>query len=89
MQRNSKDKYHKMLKKKFEDFGRMFYRCINLKELNLSNLKTDNVINMREMFWECFLLKELNLSNFCTDNVNDMSRMFWMFIIRRIKSLQF
>ena len=52
----------------------MFSGCSSLKELNLSNFNTNNVINMSCMFWECISLKELNLSNFNTNNVKDMSK---------------
>jgi len=38
----------------------------SLKELNLSNFNTNNVINMGGMFEGCHKLKELNLSNFNT-----------------------
>ena len=54
----------------------MFSECLSLKELNLSNFNTSNVIYMRNMFEKCSLLKELNLSNFNTNNVTDMSEMF-------------
>jgi len=47
-----------------------------LKELNLSNFNTQNVINMKSMFYGCSSLKELNLSNFNTINVTDMESMF-------------
>ena len=50
--------------------------CSSLKELNLSNFNTYNVINMNKMFERCSSLKEINLSNFNTNNVIDMSCMF-------------
>ena len=56
-------------------FG-MFSICSALKELNLSNFKTDNVTKMGDMFYGCSALKELNISNFNTNNVTDMDRMF-------------
>ena len=31
----------------------MFYECKSLKELNLSNFNTNNVINMNYMFARC------------------------------------
>ena len=31
----------------------MFYGCSSLKELNLNNFNTNNVINMRDMFKGC------------------------------------
>ena len=54
----------------------MFYGCSSLKEINLSNFNTNNVINMSCMFYGCSSLKEINLSNFNTNNVTDMSYMF-------------
>ena len=46
----------------------MFYRCSSLIELNLNNLNTNNLTNIRSMFNGCSLLKELNLNNFNTNN---------------------
>ena len=56
--------------------GEMFYGCLSLKEINLSNFNTNNVNNMGGMFWGCSSLKEINLSSFNTNNVINMSRMF-------------
>ena len=56
--------------------GGMFYGCSSLKELNLSNFNTNNVINMECMFSGCSSLKDLNLSNFNTNNVTNMISMF-------------
>jgi len=39
----------------------MFNGCSSLKELNLSNFKTNNVTNMGWMFQSCTSLKKLNL----------------------------
>ena len=47
----------------------MFYGYKNLKELNLSNINTDNVRDMEEMFSACKNLKYLDLSKFNTKNV--------------------
>ena len=54
----------------------MFYGCSALKELNLDNFNTNNVINMSGMFYRCSTLKGLNLNNFNTNNVTYMSKMF-------------
>ena len=48
----------------------MFSGCSSLKELNLNNFNTNNVINMRWMFCECFTLKELNINNFNTNKAS-------------------
>ena len=55
----------------------MFYRCSSLKEINLSNFNTNNVIYMDGMFFKCSSLKELDLSNFNTNNVINMEGMFY------------
>ena len=31
----------------------MFFECISLTNLNLSNFNTDNIVNMKPMFFEC------------------------------------
>ena len=54
----------------------MFYECLSLKELNLSNFNTNNVTDMNSMFYGCSSLKELVISNFNTKNVNDINSMF-------------
>ena len=54
----------------------MFRGCSSLKELNLNNFNSNNVINMECMFYLCSSLKELNLNNFNTNNVTNMSGMF-------------
>ena len=54
----------------------MFYGCSSLKEINLTNFNTNDVINMSHMFYGCSSLKELNLTNFDTSNVIDMKDMF-------------
>ena len=53
----------------------MFFGYSSLKELNLSNLNTNNVTDMSCMFSGCSSLKELNLSDFY-NNVTDMAFMF-------------
>ena len=42
----------------------------SLFKLNLSNFKTDNVINMNEMFKGSSSLKELDISNFNVDKAS-------------------
>ena len=62
--------------KTLTDMSYMFSGCTSLKEINLSNLNTNNTKNMSYMFSGCASLKELNISNFNTNNVSDMSHMF-------------
>ena len=43
---------------------------------NISNLKTDNVTDMKYMFYQCSSLTDLDVSNFNTANVTNMHYMF-------------
>ena len=54
----------------------MFYDCIRLTRIDLSNFNTENVTNMSSMFSGCSRLASVVLSNFNTKNVSDMSYMF-------------
>ena len=42
----------------------MFSHCESLTNLDVSNLKTDRVINMSFMFADCYLLDDLDISKF-------------------------
>ena len=54
-----------------------FSGCKNLSAIiNICNLKTDNVTDMRAMFESCTSLTSLDLSSFNTGNVTNMKRMF-------------
>ena len=55
---------------------KMFYKCRNIKVLDLSNFDTSNVTNMRRMFSDCYFLRKLDLSNFDTSSVTNMGSMF-------------
>ena len=55
----------------------MFYECINITEINLSNFNTSQVTNMFGMFSGCSSLSLLDLSNFDTSQVTDMTEMFY------------
>ena len=46
-----------------KDCGFMFFKCKNLKYIDLSNFNTTNVTNMERIFCCCENLIELNLSN--------------------------
>ena len=54
----------------------MFYECLSLASLDLSNFNTSNVTNSAYMFCTCSSLISLDLSNFNTLNVTDMTMMF-------------
>ncbi len=54
-----------------------FERCSRLKNIvNIKNLNTSKVTNMKAMFVDCRNLSTLDLSSFNTSNVTDMSEMF-------------
>lgn len=54
----------------------MFYKCGQLRALDLSGFNTEKVENMQGMFSNCKNLETLNLSSFKTNNLTDMSEMF-------------
>ena len=54
----------------------MFSSCKQIKKIDLSNFKTNEVTDMSYMFDFCTNLKEINLSNLNTKNVKNMSNMF-------------
>ena len=53
-----------------------FSGCINLTNVDLSNIDTRKVTDMRGMFSVCNNLTDLDLSKFNTEKVSDMSGMF-------------
>ena len=54
----------------------MFYKCSDIKEINLTYLDTSQVTTMRHMFHSCSAITSLDLSNFNTINVKNMGGMF-------------
>ena len=62
--------------KNVTDMSYMFYDCIKLPSLDLSNFNTAKVTSMYSMFSGCNNLSSLILSNFNTANVTDMANMF-------------
>ena len=54
----------------------MFYKCEQLRALDLSGFNTEKVENMSDMFSNCKNLEMLNLSSFKTNNLTNMSEMF-------------
>ena len=72
-----KYKIEYLFKKDLTKTNHMFNDCISLKNLNLSNFNTQNVIDMSKMFNNCKSLTNLNLSNFNTQNVTNMNCMFY------------
>ena len=60
-----------------KDSSRMFFRMSNLTSLNISNLDTSKVTNMRSMFDGVSRLISLGLFNFDTSQVTNMNSMFY------------
>ena len=54
----------------------MFYKCEQLRALDLSGFNTEKVKNMADMFGYCKNLEMLNLSSFKTNDLTNMSEMF-------------
>lgn len=54
----------------------MFYKCGQLRALDLSGFNTEKVEDMSDMFSNCKNLETLNLSSFKTNNLTNMSEMF-------------
>ena len=54
----------------------MFRECESLKTLNISNFKTNLVIEMSEMFEKCTSLESLDLSSFDVSRVQSMNSIF-------------
>lgn len=61
---------------KLKKMGYLFYRCFRLKDIDLSNVDTSNVDDMRYMFCNCGSLKTVDLFVFNTEKVNSMAFMF-------------
>ena len=55
----------------------LFYDFRNCTEMDISNLDTSQVTNMKQMFYYCSNLTALDLSGFDTSNVKNMYGMFW------------
>ncbi len=59
----------------------MFYECISLRELNISNFNSIHVSNMDSMFYRCVSLKKLynsdkKIQNKYQNLYNDKENMF-------------
>ena len=66
----------KFINTNITDMSEMFSGCTSLKELDISNLNTNNVKLMNSMFNDCSSLKELNVSNFNINNIFYMRSIF-------------
>ncbi len=54
----------------------MFYNCLNLTTLDVSNFDTSKAIDMSSMFYNCSNLTTIDVSNFDTSNVISINFMF-------------
>ena len=59
------------------DMQSMFYKCTNLKSIDLGSFDTSNVTNMQYMFRDCENLETIDLSSFNTSKVSHMLYMFY------------
>ncbi len=58
-----------------KDMNSMFFRCVELENIDFSNVDTTNVTNMNSMFYMC--QKLTNVPQLNTSKVTDMYRMFY------------
>ncbi len=58
------------------DCYELFYNFTSCTSMDLNNVNTDNLTNIRCMFWGCQSLTTLNLSGWNTANVTNMIYMF-------------
>ena len=54
----------------------LFYGCSSLTSINLTNIKTSNVLNMKYMFSDCSSLKSINIGFFVINKKNNLNYMF-------------
>ena len=59
-----------------KDCSFMFYKCVNIINIDLSLFNAQNVTNVSYMFYDCGRLTNLDLSSFNSQNVTNISRMF-------------
>ena len=58
------------------NISRMFYSCVGLQKLDISNFDTSEVETFANMFRGCKNLQSLDVSNFETKNSKNMAYMF-------------
>ena len=75
--KEGKYKLKVILKCLLTDLSFIFHDCSNLKSLNLSNLNSVKVTNMKNMFSVCSSLTSINFSNINTTKVTNMEKMFY------------
>ena len=63
---------------KVKEMSYMFFQCVKLEKLDLSNFNTKNVENMESMFNNCKSLNSITFgNNFDTSQVTDMNYLFF------------
>ena len=55
----------------------MFYDCVNIESIDLSNFDTSSLEMMDRAFYNCNWLRELDLTNLDTSKVTDMGGLFY------------
>ena len=56
----------------------IFYNCIRLTSIDISNFNTKKLKYMSAMFSNCFDLTSIDISNFDTSKVEDMSNLLFL-----------
>ena len=70
-------KFKIIFNRPINDLIRFFCDCSNLYSIDLSELDSSNISNMRSMFHKCERLREIKgINKLNTSNVHDISRMF-------------
>ena len=64
------------IKGELQNLNELFMNINNLKDIDLSGIKTDKVKNMSKLFYKCESLETINLTNLNTYNVLNMKSMF-------------
>lgn len=59
-----------------DDCSDLFFDCINITYIDLSDFDSSNVVNMRNMFYLCTNLESVNLKGLNTENVVNTNQMF-------------
>lgn len=63
-------------KPKSARFDRMFYRCINLAQVDVSGFDFSTTVSAREMFADCHVLSKIDADNWKSSTITDLNGMF-------------
>lgn len=61
---------------KATEYQQMFYRCINLTQVDVSGFDFNTTVSSKEMFRDCHLLSRIDADNWTSSTITDMSEMF-------------